>query len=750
MLDDVVMLEVGDRLATAYAGRLLRDLGACVVWVEPPGGDPLRHSSPAYAEYLDTAAAWIARAGRVDLVVHDDSDRAMELVTNVRQAHPSAVVIAVSDYGQTGPDAQTPASELTLQAEVGMCIGHATGPRPPVDTGPPLGELAAGASSAQTAITGLLARDAGASSVSADLSVFEALAGLMPHGWLYGGIDGHSPYPTSLSPVPGIERARDGWVCIVSVTGPQWNDFKRMAQVPELDDPRFELLSDRVAHEAEVTALVRRFTQRHTVEELVDLGAADREVFVPQASGRGVRPRPPFRSADLAWTVEDLPAVGAGTDGITLPVLASATRPSGTAAQPLAGIRVLELGTFHAGPLVTAYLASLGADVVKVEAVGRPDLVRFAGIPSTVDRFWERSAAFTAVNLGKRGITADLTLPEGMDVVKRLVAASDVVLENFLPRVLDERGLDEHGIHALNPDVVLIRMPAWGLNGPWRDRPGFTYTVNAAGGMAELTGYPDGAPLLTGTVIDPFAAIVATTAALAALRRRTLTGRGTSIEVALCDVAAQPAAAAVVEWSANGNAMTRSGNRRAGTGPRNLYRTADGHWVAIDAEKPEHWAALSTLPLVKDWAGDPAYDDPTARAKQLTEIDDRLATVCLTVKADSLVATLRNAGVPAAVSGDGIDLPQHRQVLARGQAAVLDHAVIGPQSYLRGPAVFTSGPEPRLHSSSPLFGEHNHEVLHELGIDAATIEDWTTRGLIGGVPFGLAPTRTPSGDGETR
>lgn len=773
MLNDVLVLELGERLATSYAGRLLRDLGATVVLVEPATGVVLRRTEPAYAEYLHagkqsvTSAALPRIAGRPDVVLHDDSASSMDAVTALQEADPAVMTVAVSSYGLDGPLAGTPATELTLQAEAGICVTHATGDRPVVAAGVDLGELAAGAAAAQAAVTALLSRDAGADRVAADVSVLEALAGLVQYPWLFAGIEGHGVYPTPQAPVPGVERASDGWVCVVSVTGPQWTDFKRLADVPELDDARFDLLNDRVILADEVTPLVRRFTGRHTIAELVELGAANRVpivpvgtpstitslppyaargVYVPQASGTGVHPRPPFRSSAAPWVVEPLAAVGADDEldrlgdehGVRIPVHSAAT-----AAQPLAGLRVLELGTFQAGPLVTENLAALGADVIKVEAVNRPDLIRFSGTPPTVDRFWERSAAFTAVNLGKREVTADLSTEQGLDIVRRLAAESDVVLENFLPRVLDERGLDLAGLRAVNPDVLLVRMPAWGLDGPWRDRPGFTYTVNAAAGVAELTGYPEGEPLLTGTIVDPFAAMVATAATLAAIRHRVRTGHGGQLEVPLCDVAAQLSGRSVVAWSATGEAATRAGNRGSGRGPRNVYACLDGVRVAVDADDPAAWDALATVPFVKDWAADPALAGAGHRADVVDELDRLLAASCATRGAEEVVDALRAAGVPAALVAVGADHPQHPQLVARDRWISLDHPVIGRQSYLLSAARFTAGPSAAPRSATPTFGQHSHEVLAEIGLDDEEVAALVAAKLVGDSPFGLPYAARP-------
>ncbi|MBS42475.1 MAG: hypothetical protein CMH83_04765 [Nocardioides sp.] len=778
MLSNVTVLEVGERVATAYAGRLLRDLGATVVLLEPAAGVRLRTEEPAYAEALHagkrsvTTARSAGLAGRVDVVVHDDAPASLELVRDLRTEDPTVVTVAVSDHGLDGPLAGVPASELTLEARAGICVVHPTGDRPPVPTGVDLGDLTAGAAAAQAVVTGLLSRDAGGTRTAADVSVLESLVSLVQYPWLFSGIEGHGVYPTPQAPVPGVEPAADGWVCVVGVTDPQWQAFKALAQVSELDDPRFDLLNDRVILADEVTPLIRRFTTAHTVDDLVELGAqhrvpivpvgtpstitslppfAARSSFVPQASGEGLRPRPPFRDGREPGSgppVEPLAEVGADdalpgwlrdTDASRLPV-----GPSATPEQPLAGLRVLELGTFQAGPLVTSALAALGADVVKVEAVRRPDLIRFAGVPASVDRFWERSAAFTAVNLGKRAITADLTTPEGLDVVRRLAAGCDVVLENFLPRVTEERGLDLAGLQELNPDVLLVRMPAWGLDGPWRDRPGFTYTVNAAAGVAELTGYPDGEPLLTGTVVDPFAATLATGVVLAALRRRVRTGRGGLVEIPLCDAAVQLAARSVVAWSATGEIASRQGAHHRGTGPAVVVTCADGVRVAVDAEDPRGWEGFAAVPLVKEWAGDAGLGDAATRATRVDALDAALSASCATVGSDEVVRAFAEAGVPAAPLTVGPELVDEPQLAARQRWVLLDHPVIGEQLYLLGPARWTAGPAPVPRSATPLFGEHTREVLAEVGLDTEAVEALAAAGQLASSPFDLPYAGRPA------
>jgi len=787
MLSDITVVELGTRVATAYCGKLLSDLGASVIRVEPPIGAPLRSREPGYASYLHAGkrcvtagpgvgvgAALAALGDRVDVIVCDDDEPTLAAVMATREANPGLLVATISDYGLDGPLAGTPANDFTLQSEAGISLLHPTGDRPPVVTGVELAELSGAAAAAVGVVTALLVADAGGAPATpasgtamadVDVSRFESVVALLQYPWLAAQIEDHNPYPLPQNAVPGLELALDGWVCAVAVTPPQWADFKKMAGVPELDDTRFDTLSGRIRLAAETTELVRRFTTRHTVAELVELGATFRVPVTPVGTPRGlpslapyisrgvyvrnagstVAPSSPFRYDHD--TASPAPLASIGQHNGILPVTGRGARQRGRAQRshgrgftaadrPLAGIRVLEIGTFQAGPLVGMNLAALGADVVKIEAVNRPDLIRFTGNQS-VDRCWERVGAFIGANLGKRDLTVDFSQPAGLSIVHRLIERSDVVLDNFLPRVLDDRGLSYAGVCALRPDVIMVRMPAWGMTGPWRDRPGFTYSVDATSGLSHLTGYPDGDPLLTGTIVDPLAALHSTFVTLAAIRHRQLTGRGRLIEVALCDVAVQLTARAVIAASADGLEPTRLGNHSGSAAPQGIYRCADGLWLAVSVSTEAQWAALAQLPGVREWAAAEHFATPAGRLEHRLELDEHLAELCADRDGAAITDELRQLKIPSAVLGVGNDLHEHPQLLARGRVFEADHGVVGPAKYIGSPARLGAAPIATTPRGTPLFGQHNHQILSELNFDDAAITAMVAAGAIGDSPFGL-------------
>ena len=262
--------------------------------------------------------------------------------------------------------------------------------------------------------------------------------------------------------------------------------------------------------------------------------------------------------------------------GTGRPLAAAGHRVPARDGLPLSGVRVLDLTAFWAGPSCTHILALLGADVIHIESTRRPDGARMiAGIPVTVDQWWERSPIFSALNTNKRDLTLDLQSAAGRDLLRKLISTCDVVAENFTPRVLEQIGLDFDAVRAIRPDAVMLRMPGFGLDGPWRDNPAFAYVIEAAAGLSWLTGYPDRNPFEPYSIGDPNAGIHALNGLLLALEHRRRTGEGVLVEAAMVDAALNVAAEQVIEYSAYGAVLERSGNRGPTAAPQNLYLSAD-------------------------------------------------------------------------------------------------------------------------------------------------------------------------------
>ena len=300
---------------------------------------------------------------------------------------------------------------------------------------------------------------------------------------------------------------------------------------------------------------------------------------------------------------------------------------------------------FWAGPLTGHLLALLGAEVIHLESASRPDGARLVGgVPQTEDRFWERGPIFAALNTNKKSVTIDFRDPRGIDLVRRLIATCDVVVENYTPRVLDQLGLDYDTLKADRPDLVMLRMPGFGLDGPWRDLSAFAFVIEDASGLTWLTGHPDLLPFEPYTIGDPNAGLHALFGLLVALEHRARTGEGGLVEAAMVDAGLNVTAEQVIEASAYGALLARDGNRGPTAAPQNLYQAAgpdesgrDDSWIALAVATDEQWQALRRALGAPEWAADPALATAAGRRQAHDRIDTFLQEWCRARTADEIV-----------------------------------------------------------------------------------------------------------------
>ena len=431
--------------------------------------------------------------------------------------------------------------------------------------------------------------------------------------------------------LPSIEPSSDGCVVFTANSAQQFQDFLVLMERPDLlDDHELAMVGKRFARRAEFIDAVRAYTRTRTSAELLDAAAAfripaapvldapgvlafehftDRDVFVPSPSGRFAQPRVPYRIDGFApRPFTAAPARGADDGAIEWAGEAVPdTAPDDEWRLPLHGVKVVDLTAWWAGPAATNVLAALGADVVKVESVARPDQMRLSGTRHPpADAWWEWGPIFHAANLSKRDVTLDLNSPDGLALLHRLIDSADVLVENFTPRVIDHFGLDFESLRARNPRLVMVRMPSFGLNGPWRDRTGFAQTMEAVSGLAWRTGYEDELPMLVLGACDPIAGAHAVFATLLALRAREDTGEGMLVESVMVESALNVAAEAIVEYGAGAPALGRRGNRGPDAAPQGVYpgSTTDS-WVALAIETDAQWDALVTAVGSPAWSGRP-------------------------------------------------------------------------------------------------------------------------------------------------
>jgi len=414
--------------------------------------------------------------------------------------------------------------------------------------------------------------------------------------------------------------------------------------------------------------------------------------------------------------------------------------PADGAALPFTGLRVLDLTMFWAGPFVGHFLAALGADVIKVESIQRPDGIRFASTQQpTAERWWEWSAMFQGINAGKRGMTVDLSQPRGIEIAKGLVAHADVLVENFSPRVLDNLGLRWEELARINPRLIMVRMPAFGLDGPWRDRVGFAQTMEQISGLAWVTGYADGPPVIPRGPCDPLAGMHAVLALLVALEERRRTGRGQLVESTMVETVLNATAVQVLEWQAYGTLLGRDGNHGPEASPQNLYPCrGEEHWLALAVATDEQWRALVDVLGRPAWATDAALAIAPGRRAAQERIDAALAAWCAAHDRDALVGALLARGVPAAPVLPARDAVGNPQMRARGFFEPVAHPLLGTHELPRLPMRLSALGERCYRRPAPTLGQHTEEILRELlDLDDDALAALRVAGVIGARPVGV-------------
>jgi crotonobetainyl-CoA:carnitine CoA-transferase CaiB-like acyl-CoA transferase len=411
---------------------------------------------------------------------------------------------------------------------------------------------------------------------------------------------------------------------------------------------------------------------------------------------------------------------------------------SSSSAAPFAGIKVLDLSTFWSGAYVTCYLGAFGADIVKVESIQRPDGHRYSGaFPFEGDDWYERSVIWQGTNLNKRDLTLDLGSERGRELARRLAAEADVVIENFSPRVVEEFGLDYASLVRINPDVILVRMPGFGLEGPWRDYVGWALSFEQMSGMAAVTGYPDGPPCNLQGPADPIVGVHAGIALLAALEHRRRSGEGQQIEVAQIEVAACLTAEPVIEYSMNGAVPPREGNRQRGYA-QGVYPTGtDDAWVALSVRNDDDWSGLVDAMGRSELLADSRFASARARETAHDAFDEIVADWTRTKSADEIVDGLQARNIPAERLLTPDRMYDEPQLVARGFYEEHEHPVTGLNRYPGWPFRITPGPKHHHRWAPPTLGQHNDEILRRLGLSDADLAALRQEQVIGDRPLGI-------------
>lgn len=384
--------------------------------------------------------------------------------------------------------------------------------------------------------------------------------------------------------------------------------------------------------------------------------------------------------------------------------------------KPLKGLKVLELARILAGPWVGQLLADLGADVVKVERPGPGDDTRGWGPPfiEGADGGDLSAAYFHSCNRGKRSIAVDFETPEGQDLVRRLAAHADVVIENFKVGGLKKYGLDYESLKAVNPRLVYCSITGFGQNGPYATRAGYDFMIQGMGGIMDLTGDPEGEPQKIGVAyVDIFTGVYSVVGVLAALRRRDQTGEGAHLDMALLDVQTSVLANQAMNFLASGKSPRRMGNAHPNIVPYQVFPVSDGHVIVAVGNDGQFARFVSVLGR-PDLAQDERFRTNAGRVRHRPELVPMLTELTLTMTREALLSALEAQGVPAGPINTVADVFDDPQIVARGMRIALPSGAAkgGAIPSVRSPIVLDG--EPMVAGRpSPRLGEHTDEVLSD-------------------------------------
>jgi crotonobetainyl-CoA:carnitine CoA-transferase CaiB-like acyl-CoA transferase len=727
-LEGIRVLDVAEPIG-AFVGRILGDLGADVIKIEPPEGDAGRHLAPFATAGEERLSLPFVRANLnkrsviLDLQQREDQERFRVLASQADVVvstdsmatwvargidlerlstwYPHLVWLAFSPFGLSGPYSAYIGNNIVAEAMGGLAYIQGDDTRPPCVSPCEQGLYLASLHAACGTLMALWERRTSGRGQLVEAAVHEVLANLYFLLVNYG-LWSDIPYrigARNFMPPNGYYPCRDGHVFIATLMPGLWEKLVSLVDDPRLAEPALQDPDYRNEHPELVDPILREFTarferwplthalQRHGVPAapwctVADVAANEhlhaRSFFVDFAQppfGTMRSSGPMFRASASPLRIRR-PAPQPGehqqevfaeflpqAEGASAPLPAERRR-----SLPLEGVRILDLSRAWAGPYGTRYLADFGAEVIKVET-GKYAPERDPASPS-----------YGEVNRNKRPITLNFQTPVGRDLLKRLVAVSDVVVENFSPRVMEKYALDYAHLCEVRPDLIMVSLPGYGRSGPHGRFVSFGGPLMAYTGMSLLWGYADSPPDARVKVAQPDY-ISAATQALAvtvALHHRARTGQGQYIEIAQVEAAIASLEPVYLDYFANGTVAEPRGNRDPNAVPQGCYPCL-GHeaWCVISCTTDAQWRALATLLGEERLADDPAYKAAADRWARHDELDAIISARTREWRPYQLMRQLQAVGVPAGVVQTAEDLWRDVQLRARNYTVRMEHPELG-------------------------------------------------------------------------
>ncbi len=407
--------------------------------------------------------------------------------------------------------------------------------------------------------------------------------------------------------------------------------------------------------------------------------------------------------------------------------------------RPLDGVRVMDFAQVFAGPTCTRILADLGAEVIRLESADRLDVTRhLIHVDNDGQKVpWERALYFTIRNAGKKEIAVDLNKDRGRELIREIVAQSDIVAESFTPRVMRAFELDYEHLRQIKPDVIMISLSGYGQDGPYSDWSAYGMGLEPASGLSQLTGYEGGPPLRSGlSFTDPYSGFLGAGAVLAAIHHRRRTGEGQYIDLSEQEAAIPIMGAALMDFAMNGRLPERVGNRSSSAAPQGCYRCkGDDDWLVISIESDDEWDEFCEATGHPEWSEDERFAGVLGRYEHHDELDQLIEA--WTAEQDHYDAfhLLQQAGVKAAPVLNGKEIHQDPQFKERHHFDVVEQPHMGRRPVPRHLAAKFSEFEAPAQGPAPTLGQHNHEVLGGLlGLSESELSDLEEQGVIANRP----------------
>ena len=794
LLSGVRVLEIGQQISASYCGKVLALLGAEVIKVEPPEGDAARRAGPFPADlpHPEKSGLFLAlnlnKFGvTLDLTRPEDRHRlgimAREaavvvgnpadfgtLVETLRQENPALIVTSLSPFGNWGPYGHFKASDLVLFHMSGQAPGMlgtvADGDtQPPIRAGGHQAEFVTGLAAATATLMALFRRRQTGAGCHIEVSGFEATVTQLISALANCAFErpppprvvtqtAESEASTPVVSVGGVLPCSDGYVAISPREDTQWARWVELMEHPAwADEKRFRRREDRELNFAELWELVGQWTRFHTKHDIARRGQEQRIPCFPvntvrdlfddahlefrrffceiehPVAGRLVYPGVPYRFSHLTLPLTARPAPLLGQHNKLIPGqdAAASTPPPipGTARTeqapdrlPLHGVRVIDLSWIIAGPTAARFLAMMGAEVIKVGSARRPD-------PST------RGAPFQAYNQSKRSCSLNIAQPAGLRLAKRLIAKSDVVIENFAAGVIERLGLGYEVLREVRPNVIMVSSSGTGHSGPDKDYVAYGSLLQYYTGWNSISGYPGGEPIKGGLWADPWVGLELAMVTAAALNHRAATGEGQYIDYSMAEALTACLPEALLDFQMNARERPPIANADDTHVPHNVYRCqGPDRWIAIAVTRRDEWLALCEVIERPDLASDSALTTNAGRRARLDEIDDAITS--WTRKRDDYEAMhrLQQAGVPA---GPFLEPSRlfHDPQLRQGGYFTRQQVQDGIWRDLPGIGWrFEDGPDQHL-SPAPVLGQDNGYVFGNLlGLSEAEIARLTEEQVI--------------------